>query len=269
MNNLPLVSVIIPTHNAAGSIEKCISSMLNQTYSNIEIICCDDCSTDNTVDILKKYISSSFTVLENEKNMRAAYSRNRCIEIAKGQFIAQIDDDDYSDPERIQRQVNFLLENPDFDFVGTGIYYFDENGVWGQSSWESGYSPKKEAFLKNSVFINPSMMYRVEALKKVGGYRISKETRRSQDYDMHMRMYVAGLKGYVLPDRLTYYYRGEKSYPKIKYEYRRDEAKIRYKNYKALGLLPKGFIYVLKPLIVGLIPSKFVDRFKKRKLKVK
>ena len=112
-------------------------------------------------------------------------------------------------------------------------------------------------------------MYRAEALRKVDGYRIAKETRRSQDYDMHMRMYAAGLKGNVLPDRLTYYYRGEKSYPKIRYEYRRDEAKIRYRNYKALGLLPKGLIYALKPLIVGLIPSKFVDQFKKKKLKVK
>ncbi len=269
MNNLPLVSVIIPTYNASESIQKCIDSIRNQTYPNIEIICCDDCSTDNTVEILKKYSSSSVIVLENEKNMRAAYSRNRCIEIAKGQFIAQIDDDDYSVPERIEKQVEFLSKNPEIDFVGTGIFYFDENGVWGQSSWEVGYAPQKEDFLKNSIFINPSMMYRAEALRKVDGYRIAKETRRSQDYDMHMRMYAAGLKGYVLPDRLTYYYRGEKSYPKIRYEYRRDEAKIRYKNYKALGLLPKGFIYVVKPLIVGLIPSKFVDQFKKKKLKVK
>ena len=265
-----LVSVIIPTHNAADTIERCLESILNQTYGPIEIICCDDCSSDNTLDIIKKYEARGVKVLANDRNMRAAYSRNRCIEISSGQFIAQIDDDDYCVPERIEKQVRFLQENPKYDFVGTGIFYFDENGVWGQSGWEEGYAPTKESFLRNSVFINPSMMYRASCIKMINGYRGSKETRRSQEYDMHMRLYIAGYLGYVLPDRLTYYYRGEKSYPKIKYEYRIDEAKIRFRNYKALGLMPKGAIYALKPLIVGLIPSKLVDNlFKKKKLKVK
>ena len=268
MNEEPLISVIIPTFNAANTIKRCVDSVLKQTYNKIEIICCDDCSTDNTVEILNEYSSPSFKVLVNEKNMRAAFSRNRCIEIAKGDYIAQIDDDDYCAPERIEKQLEFLIEHKEYDFVGSGIYYFDENGVWGKSLREVGYQPQKEDFLRNSVFANPTMMYRLAALKKVGGYRVAQETRRSQDYDLHMRLYAANLKGYIMSERLVFYYRGKNSYPKIKYKYRIDEAKLRYRNYKSLGLLPQGVLFALKPLIVGLVPARIADYLKKKNLKV-
>lgn len=261
-----LVSVIIPTHNAERTISRCIDSILNQTYDNIEIICCDDCSTDNTVEVIKKYADKGVVLLRNETNMRAAFSRNRCINCAKGEFVAQIDDDDYCAPDRIERQVDFLVEHTEYDFVGSGIFYFDETGVWGQTRQVEGYAPVSKDFLWSSVFMNPTMTYRIGALKKVDGYRVAKETRRSQDYDMHMRMYAAGLRGYILPDHLVYYYRGKESYPKSNFEYRIDEAKIRYKNFKALKLMPKGFIFVLKPIVLGLVPIKVWETLKRKRL---
>lgn len=265
--HMPVVSVIIPTHNAATTIERCIESVENQTYSNIEIICCDDCSTDNTYhkleELAKKY--SNIIVLKNESNHGAAYTRNRCIEKCTGKYVAQIDDDDYMVLNRIKTQVDILEKNAEYDFLGTGIYYFDENGVWGSSSDKECRCPEKKDFLWSSVFANPTMMYRITALQAVGGYRVAKETRRGQDYDMHMRMYAQGLKGYLIPDKLTYYYRGKKSYPKCKYKYRIAEAIIRYKNYKKLGLMPLGMIYVIKPLIVGLVPIKVLEKMKKKK----
>lgn len=265
-NNKPLVSVIIPTYNAGAVIDRCLTSVVNQTHTNLQIICCDDCSSDDTYQKLLAWTEkdSRITVMQNEVNSRAAFSRNRCIKMTEGKYVAQIDDDDYCEPDRIERQVRFLEDNPAYDFLGTGIYYFDENGVWGESEWEEDFAPQKEDFLFNAVFINPSMMYRREALEAVGGYRIAKETRRGQDYDLHMRMYAAGLKGYIMADRLTYYYRGKKSFPKCKYKYRIDEAKIRWKNFKALGLLPKGIHFVIKPLIVGLIPLSVIERIKRR-----
>ena len=260
-----LISVVIPTYNAESTIDRCLESIVNQTHKNLQILCCDDCSKDSTWDKLQEWANkdSRITIMQNERNSRAAFSRNRCIEKAEGLFIAQIDDDDYCALDRIEKQAIFLAEHPEYDFVGTGAYYFDESGVWGQSQREEGYSPEANDFLWNAVFLNPSMMYRAEALKAVGGYRIAKETRRGEDYDMHMRMYAAGYKAYVMPERLTYYYRGKNSFPKCKYEYRIDEFKIRYKNFKALGLMPKGIIYAVKPLIVGLVPIKFWERIKR------
>lgn len=262
----PLVSVIIPTHNAENTIDRCLESVVNQTYKNLQVICCDDCSKDKTWEKLLEWHKKDLRieVIKNDTNMRAAYTRNQCISKAIGTYIAQIDDDDYMVLERIEKQVAFLEEHHEYDFVSSGAYLFDENGIWGQASRPKGYSPLPRDFLWNSCFINPTVTFRTTSLKSVNGYRVAKETRRAQDYDLFMRLYAHGYKGFILPELLTYYYRGEKSYPKCKYRYRIDEAKIRYKNFRKLGLMPKGMIYVIKPLIVGLLPIKFIESFKKR-----
>lgn len=266
-----MVSVIIPTYNAEETIERCLKSVLEQTYQDIEIICCDDCSTDRTYEILLKWENQhkQIKIFKNPENKRAAYTRNQCIETSEGEYIAQIDDDDYMTKDRIQKQLEFLENHPEIDFVGTGSYYFDENGVWGKTQNEELRIVPKETFLHGSGFMNPTMMYRANVVHTVGGYRVSKETRRGQDYDMHMRMYAAGFVGAVMPEKLTYYYRGKKSYLKCKYQYRIDEAKIRYHNFRALGLMPKGSIFVFRPLIVGLIPIRLLEKVKRIKRKNK
>lgn len=259
------VSFILPTYNAEKTIDRCINSIMEQTYTDWEIICCDDCSTDKTLEKLHQWQSkdSRIKVLQNTENRRAAFSRNRCIQEAKGEYIAQIDDDDCCAPNRLAVQVEFLDTNPYVGFVGSFAYLFDEKGVWG--TFKVVEKPEKEDLVKNSCFINPSVMLRRSVLDQVNGYRVAKETRRTEDYDLFMRMYSKGIKGYNIQIPLIYYYRGENSFPKCKYEFRIDEAKIRYKNFKALGLLPKSFLYVIKPLIVGLIPMRVIEKIKKIK----
>ena len=106
-NNKPLVSVIIPTYNAGAVIDRCLTSVVNQTHTNLQIICCDDCSSDDTYQKLLAWTEkdSRITVMQNEVNSRAAFSRNRCIKMTEGKYVAQIDDDDYCEPDRIERQV--------------------------------------------------------------------------------------------------------------------------------------------------------------------
>lgn len=260
----PLVSFIVPTHNASSTIDRCIKSIINQDYPNLEIVCCDDASTDDTWNKLQEWSKKEprIRLLRNDKNLRAAASRNRCIEVAKGDYIAQLDDDDYCAPDRISKQVSFLENSRDIAFVSSGLYLFDENGIYSHSTIKEGYKPERKDFLWNNCFSNPSITFRKECLLAVSGYRIAKETRRSQDYDLMMRLYSKGYKGYVMPECLTYYYRGRNSYGKCKYEYRIDEAKIRYKNFKALGLLPRNILYVIKPLFIGLLPIHTVERLK-------
>lgn len=262
---MPKVSIILPTFNAEKTIDRCIESIIEQTYADWELICCDDCSIDNTYEKLcdwgKK--DNRIKVLKNKTNSRAAYTRNRCIEVAQGEYIAQIDDDDYCARDRIEKQVDFLEQNYKYSFVGSKIYIFDEDGIWRTS--EPKLEPSTKDFLWSINFSNPSTMIRKEALDRVKGYRVAKETRRSQDYDLFMRLYIEGYRGYNLQEPLTYYYKGKNSYPKCKYEYRVDEAKIRYRNFKRLGLLPRGYIYVIKPLIIGLIPVALLERMKRRR----
>ena len=111
MQNEPLVSVIIPTYNRGRLILDSINSVLNQTYKNIELIVVDDCSTDNTEEILKSINDSRIKYVKLEKNSGACIARNKGIELSTGEFIAFNDSDDLWLPEKINSQLDFLYEN--------------------------------------------------------------------------------------------------------------------------------------------------------------
>lgn len=111
MQNEPLVSVIIPTYNRGRLILNSVTSVLNQTYKNIELIVVDDCSTDNTEEILKSINDSRIKYVKLEKNSGACIARNKGIELSTGEFIAFNDSDDLWLPEKINSQLDFLYEN--------------------------------------------------------------------------------------------------------------------------------------------------------------
>lgn len=111
MQNEPLLSVIIPTYNRGRLILNSVTSVLNQTYKNIELIVVDDCSTDNTEEILKSINDSRIKYVKLEKNSGACVARNKGIEISRGEFIAFNDSDDLWLPEKINSQLDFLYEN--------------------------------------------------------------------------------------------------------------------------------------------------------------
>lgn len=115
----PLVSVIIPAFNAEGTVRNAIDSILSQTYKQIEVIVINDGSTDNTLKILREYGKQIRYISQNNKGPSAA--RNAGIKIAKGDFIAYQDADDVSMPERIGREVDYLLNNPNMSMVFTGM----------------------------------------------------------------------------------------------------------------------------------------------------
>ncbi len=265
---MPRVSVISGAYNAAGcySFEKSIESILNQTYTDFEFIICNDGSTDETASRLKEYAERDprVRIIENSENLGLAASLNRCIEAAEGEFIARHDCDDLAAPDRLEKQVKYLDEHPDISIVGTFAYLFDENGVWGESRFPVDI--EKKSFLFCSPHQHGSVVFRREALRRAGGYRVSKETRRTEDYDLFMTMHTFA-KSANIPEFLYYFCEDKKTLRRRKYRYRIDEAKVRYKGFKKLGLLPKGIPYVIKPLIVGLIPSRLLIRLKNKYLK--
>lgn len=115
----------------------------------------------------------------------------------------------------------------------------------------STFAPEKVDFYRNSPFMHPTMMIRRGAIDAVRGYRVSKETRRCEDYDMFMRMYAKGYKGANLQDELYQYYMFYND-PKMhrSMKYRIDEAKVRYIGFKNMGILKGGFPYIVKRIIV-------------------
>lgn len=258
----PLVSVIIPTYNVEMYIDQCIESIIKQTYSNFEIIICDDYSTDKTIEKLEKYkMISNITILYNEKNLRQARTRNRCIKASKGDYILMQDADDIAEPERIERLIREF--EPKINFVGSGCYYFNEKmGCFGNWNVRCSY-PQKRDLLFGIPFAHASIMFRRECLIKVGGYRYSKYTQRGEDYDLILRLYAAGYRGKNIPDLLYGYRVDRKVISRRTFKSRLDECHIRYEGFKANGILfPVGWIWVFKP-----IPAYFYRKIKDRKLK--
>lgn len=243
-----------------------VDSILNQTFTDFEFLICNDGSTNGTLEYLKSIESKDkrIKILSYEKNRGLNYALNTCLEKATGKYIARQDDDDISAPDRLEKEVEFLDNNSDYAIVGTLADVFDDNGIWGK--YDNPEWPSKYDFYWNSPFMHPTIMIRKGAYDAVNGYRISKETRRCEDIDLFMRMYAAGYKGHNIQKRL-YSYRMVND-PKIKYrpmKYRIDEAIVKYKGYKAMGNLLCGLPYVVKPILVGMIPQKILYRIKKRR----
>lgn len=255
------VSVIMASYNCRDHIKESIESILSQTYENIELIICDDCSTDGTWDIIKSYENNSkIRMFRNDKNMFSAYTRNRCISESYGEFIMIQDADDISEINRVEEQVDFLKKNHEYGFVGSSINLFNNKGVWAAKSKPE--KPTKKDFLFAIPFAHASLMFRAQVLKDIGGYRVAKETRRVEDYDMVMRSYISGYRGYNLQKILYNYRVDNETFQRRKLRYRIDEVKVRYKRFNELGLFPIGIVYAIKPIIVGLIPHKILHKIK-------
>ena len=246
-------------------------SILNQTYSDFEFIICDDGSNTET----KKWLAELATlderikVITNERNIGLAATLNRCLAHAKGEYIARQDADDYSDPKRFEKQVVFLEQHPEYALVGSNVHYFSENGIWGEFKYHK--YPENKEFMWYSPFSHGSLIFRKDVLDKNNGYRVARETLRCEDYDLFMRIYMNGDKGANLQEKLYYYCENEDTIKRRKYSDRLIEVKVRARYFGKLGLYPKGFIYLFKPVLVGLIPIRLLnfikDRFYGRKIK--
>lgn len=265
---MPRVSIISGAYNISKcySFDKSILSILEQTFSDFEFIICEDGSSDNTWELLTAYAErdSRIKLLRNAKNLGLAASLNKCIAAAEGEYIARHDCDDYAAPDRIEKQVSYLDEHRDVGLVGSFAYLFDEEGVWGEMKFPVEIT--KKDFLFCSPHQHGSVVFRKEVLLKADCYRVAKETRRTEDYDLFMRIH-AFAKSANLPEFLYYFCEDKNTLGRRKYRYRIDEAKVRYRGFKSLGLLPKGIFYVIKPLVVGLIPARLLAFLKNKFLK--
>lgn len=121
MTNDKLVSIIIPVYNASRFLEETINSIQKQTYSNWEAIFIDDCSSDNSYNLIKKYQKEDkrIKLIKNKTNSGAAVSRNNGIDHAEGDYLCFLDADDKWHPEKLEKQINFMQElNCEFSFTG-------------------------------------------------------------------------------------------------------------------------------------------------------
>ncbi len=127
-SNNPKVSVVLSVYNGARFITQAIESVLSQTFTDFEFIIIDDASTDATPMILSTFKDKRICILRNEKNLKLVESLNRGLKNSCGEYIARIDADDFSLPERFMKQVGFLDAHPDVGVLGTRVRQIDVNG---------------------------------------------------------------------------------------------------------------------------------------------
>lgn len=241
-----------------------VESIIAQTFEDWELIICNDGSADNaTEDILNEVVSldSRVKTVGYSQNKGLAFALNTCIENAQGEYIARQDDDDRSLPRRLQEQVRYLDGHPGCSFVGSEASVFDAGGQWGHYDLEA--DPVAETFLWNSPFIHPTVVFRRDALDAAKGYRVVSETERVEDYDLFMRLVAIGYSGHNIKDDL-YEYRIDRDSEKYRpMATRINEARVRARGFRALGLGVKSLPYIAKPVVLGLIPGKLMGAIRR------
>ena len=252
-----MISIIMGIYNCAKTLPEAVNSILSQTYDNWELIMCDDGSSDGTYKVALEYkekYPDKIVLLKNEKNMGLNYTLNRCLESVRGEYIARMDGDDLSLPMRFEQEVNFLDKNPDYAIVSTPMIYFDEKGEfrWGEGKGEP--DPKRLAY--GTIFCHAHCMVRKEAYEAVGGYTVANNRLRVEDWDLWIRMYEKGYKGFILKEPLYKMRDDRNAYSRRKYRYRINEFLVGISAVKKLKLNPLYCLLSVRPLIVGLLPKK-------------
>lgn len=257
----PLISILMGAFNCADTLETAVKSIQNQTYTNWEFIICDDCSTDNTWDVLKGLAAkeSRMHILRNNQNMRLAYSLNHCLKHVHGKYIARMDADDESLPTRFEKQVQFLEEHPEIDLVGTGRIIFDENG--NETIQYGNGLVNKSQLLYGSPFVHPTIMMKADVLKVLHGYRVSEATARAEDLDLWYRLFQHGFCGYNLEEPLYRYRETLNDYKKRTVKAAAGTVRVMLDGYKRLGFPWYVYPLALKPLISALVPDKVMKKY--------
>lgn len=186
MSSDPLVTVIIPFYNGEAFLKSAIDSVLNQTFTNLELLLVNDGSTDASVSIVQAYTDPRLRVLHNEGNRGVIYSRNRGIAEARANVVALLDADDIAVPNRVEVQYGHLENNPQVMMLGGNAEVVDAIGSATGEYYRmpaGGLQVHLELLFRN-VFVNSAVMFRKEAAQAIGGYR----GRHAEDYDFAFRM---------------------------------------------------------------------------------
>ncbi len=245
------VSIIMPVYNCDAFLREQIDSLLNQTFTDFELIVVNDRSTDLTASILCEYINidARIKVFQNEFPKGIAGGLNTGLKYAIGKYIARADGDDIHLPERIRTQFDFLEKNPLIDILGSGALIFDKNGIVRKSIYPKTSIRLGWSFISNTYFCHPSVMFRSSLYKEHGGYPLVKV----EDF-AYFSLIIKSHRGYNLPIQLLHYRVHDRNYSStdlISLDY--DISSIFRENYRYyvpdMSLVDDFYLYQVHKLI--------------------
>ncbi|MCI8748339.1 MAG: glycosyltransferase family 2 protein [Lachnospiraceae bacterium] len=211
------VTVVTPSWNSSKYIETTIKSVQAQTYQNWEMIIVDDCSTDNTVDIVHKISEqdSRIKILIQDVNGGAAKARTRSMRAGNGRFVAYLDADDIWKPDKLEKQVSFMKDN-DYAFSCTSYEVIDDDGKPKNKYIHMLPKVNYTGFLTNNLLQTVGIM--VDTCKVDKKYLVMPDIRRSQDAATWLQILKAGFDCYGLDEILAGYRRAENSLSSNKFK---------------------------------------------------
>ncbi len=259
-----VISVIMAVYNAEETLHEAMDSILQQTYEHIRFIVCDDASTDGSYAILEQYAQRDdrIVLIQNEKNSKLAFSLNHCLQYATGTYVARMDADDISVPDRFEKQVAFLKSHPEYDLVGTAMQRFNEEGtadiVYGPEPVDKNY------MRKGTPFNHATIMTYKRVYDQLKGYTVAERTSRAQDLDLWFRFFAAGFNGFNLKEVLYLVREDGSAIRRRTFKVRLNALKTRYVGYKLLGF-PTGELALSFVVIVlkSLVPYSVVERYRR------
>lgn len=231
------VSIIMACYNCSKTLNKAIDSILAQTYTNWVMICCNDGSKDNTLNILHNYqlqYPDKFVILQNDRNRKLPYSLNHCLEHVKTELVARMDADDWSMPDRLEKQVSFLQEHPEFDLVGTGIRV--STGKTILTTIIQPMVPVPEDMLHCNCFSHATIMTYKRVYDALNGYSLDPSVERCEDLDLWSRFFAVGFHGYNLSDELYVILEDENAVRRRDLKNRLNTAKTLMSAFKRMNL---------------------------------
>lgn len=231
MNSIPEISLIMSVYNGEDYLSEAIDSVLGQTFENFELIVINDCSTDNTSEILNSYAEKDerVKVHTNEVNLRLPSSLNKAMSFARGKYIARMDADDICMPTRLERQYRFMEENPAialsscrFMTLKNGV--ISSGGCGGKNDSES----VKALLLVTNPILHPGIIAKADVIRELG---YDKNFTCTEDMELWTRFVMAGHSIEILPEYLMIYRLHDKQITQTTREKQHKEVVAIHKKY--------------------------------------
>jgi len=185
----PKVSVLMPAYNAEKYVGEAIKSILNQTFRDFEFIIIDDCSTDKTWEIIQEHAKKDnrIIIFKNEKNLKLSLSLNKGINFCNSKYVARMDADDWSYPDRLEKQFNFMENNPEIGISGGAMNVCDELlNIKSTRRYNLSDIEIRKKIFRYSPFSHPLVIFKREVFNKVGSYDTNFNP--AEDYELYFRV---------------------------------------------------------------------------------
>ena len=265
--NEPMVSVIMGIRYQLEDLiplKRAVSSILDQTYRNLELLICEYNSTAPAKAWLAELAQQDCRIRlpQGREPGHLPQNLNDCLAAAKGTYIARMDDDDFSYSERLKKQMAYLDIHREIAFVGCNVNLHRAGAQVGQRTFPE--FPSTRDFYMTQPFLHPALVFRREALDAVDWYSEDKHCVLCEDYDLLLRLYAKEFRGANLQEVLMDYTIPATAKGNRTMGHRWNETVTRYRRFRELKALPGALPWVVKPLAVGFMPESLLGKLKKQ-----